>query len=124
MVSLSSSIIHSIEARTALHNLVSPCLIIFCLFCLTSVIKFIPNACLSAIVIVNLFSLFAQFGDLKKCWKTSWADFGCFVVCAVCTICFGTEAGLIGGISSSLIFLLINVLMIKPSSFILVFLIL
>lgn len=78
-------------------------------------IIYIPNASLAAIVIVNLFSLFAKLGEVVPLWRTSWADFGCFVVCAVCTITLGTEAGLIGGVVSSWVFLLIACLMNKPS---------
>ena len=52
------------ESKTPLHNFISPLLIILCLYVLTDVIKFIPNASLAAIVIVNLFSLFAQFREL------------------------------------------------------------
>lgn len=105
----------SVEARTQLHNFISPLLIIICLYVLTSVIIYIPNASLAAIVIVNLFSLFSQFSELGPLWKTSWADFWCFVVCAALTITMGTEAGLIGGVVSSWVFLLIVSLMRKPS---------
>ena len=105
----------SVEARTQLHNFISPLLIIICLYLLTSVIIYIPNASLAAIVIVNLFSLFSQFSELGPLWKTSWAEFWCFVVCAALTITMGTEAGLIGGVVSSWVFLLIASLMRKPS---------
>ena len=84
------------ESKTPLHNFVSPLLIILCLYVLTDVIKFIPNASLAAIVIVNLFSLFAQFRELGPLSRT-----------------MGTEAGLISGVASSLLFLLIAVLAAK-----------
>lgn len=90
-------------------------LIIICLYLLTGVIIYIPNASLAAIVIVNLFSLFAKLGEIVPLWHTSWADFGCFVVCTLCTITLGTEAGLIGGVVSSWVFLLIGCLVNKPS---------
>ena len=90
-------------------------LIIICLYLLTGVIIYIPNASLAAIVIVNLFSLFAKFAELAPLWRASWADFGCFVVCAACTITLGTEAGLIGGVASSWVFLLVACLLNKPS---------
>ena len=101
------------ESKTPLHNFISPLLIILCLYVLTDVIKFIPNASLAAIVIVNLFSLFAQFRELGPLSRTSWADFGAFVVCCVFTVTMGTEAGLISGVVSSLLFLLIAVLAAK-----------
>ena len=101
------------ESKTPLHNFISPLLIILCLYVLTDVIKFIPNASLAAIVIVNLLSLFAQFKELGPLSRTSWADFCSFVVCCIFTITMGTEAGLISGISSSLVFLLIAVLSAK-----------
>ena len=101
------------ESKTPLHNFISPLLIILCLYVLTDVIKFIPNASLAAIVIVNLFSLFAQFRELGPLSRTSWADFCAFVVCCIFTITMGTEAGLISGVSSSLLFLLLAVLSAK-----------
>ena len=105
----------SIEARTPLHNIINPLLIILCLFLLTDVIKLIPNASLSAIVLVNLISLFKQFSELKPLWKTSWTDFGCFIVTTVFTVTMGTEAGLISGVVSSLVFLVIALLMVRKA---------
>lgn len=105
-----------IEAKTPLHNIINPLLIILCLFLLTDVIKLIPNASLSAIVLVNLISLFKQFAELKPLWKTSWADFGCFIVTTIFTVTMGTEAGLISGVVSSLLFMLIAVMMTKRTS--------
>ena len=102
-----------VEARTPLHNFISPLLIILCLYLLTDVIIYIPNASLAAIVIVNLFSLFAQFAELKPLWRTSWADFLSFLVCLVLTITLGTEAGLIGGVVSSLLCLVICILVAR-----------
>ena len=102
-----------LEARSPLHNFISPLLIILCLFILTDVIIYIPNASLAAIVIVNLFSLFAQFAELKPLWRTSWADFLSFLVCLVLTITLGTEAGLIGGVVSSLLCLVICILVAR-----------
>ena len=81
--------------------------------CYTDVIIYIPNASLAAIVIVNLFSLFAQFAELKPLWRTSWADFLSFLVCLVLTITLGTEAGLIGGVVSSLLCLVICILVAR-----------
>ena len=104
-----SALVANCEARSLLHNFISPLLIIFCLYVLTDIIIYIPNASLAAIVIVNLFSLFAQFSELKPLWRTSWADFWAFLVCLVLTITMGTEAGLIGGVASSLLFLLVCV---------------
>lgn len=64
-------------------------------------------------MIVNLFSLFAQFAELKPLWRTSWADFLSFLVCLVLTITLGTEAGLIGGVVSSLLCLVICILVAR-----------
>ena len=105
----------SIEARTPLHNIINPLLIVLCLFLLTDVIKLIPNASLSAIVLVNLISLFKQFAELKPLWKTSWTDFGCFIVTTLFTVTMGTEAGLISGVVSSLVFLAIALLMVRKT---------
>lgn len=106
----------TVEARTSLHNFISPLLIILCLYLLTDIIIYIPNASLAAIVIVNLFSLFAQFAELKPLWRTSWADFLSFLVCLVLTITLGTEAGLIGGVASSMLCLVICMLTARKRS--------
>lgn len=55
-----SSLIDNIGSKTPINTIVSGGVILLCLFFLMDFIKFIPNACLAAIVIINLLSLFKR----------------------------------------------------------------
>ena len=43
-----------------MNTIISSSVVLFTLYFLVDFIRFIPNACLAAIVIVNLFSLFSH----------------------------------------------------------------
>lgn len=55
-----SSLINNMGAKTPLNTLITPLVIMLCLLCFMPCIRFIPNACLAAIIIVNLISLFKR----------------------------------------------------------------
>ena len=57
-----SSLINNIGARTPVNTIISSLVILFTLYFLVDFIRFIPNCCLAAIVIINLFSLFKRVG--------------------------------------------------------------
>lgn len=118
-----SSLINNIGSKTPLNTIISGGIILLCLFFLMDIIKFIPNACLGAIVIINLISLFKrvyndltthiQLGDMKTLWKSSKDDFWTFALCVLATLSFGTQGGLIVGLVVSFVCVLVSTILAK-----------
>ena len=56
-----------------MNTIISTSVVLFTLYFLVDFIRFIPNACLAAIVIVNLFSLFSHGLSLSSSLARSFA---------------------------------------------------
>ena len=106
-----------------MNTIISASVVLFTLYFLVDFIRFIPNACLAAIVIVNLFSLFkhvasflpphAQLRDLRPLWRASRGDFATFLVCVLSVVTLGTQLGLLAGILASCLALLAAALALR-----------
>ncbi|KAK8790057.1 hypothetical protein WA158_006837 [Blastocystis sp. Blastoise] len=107
-----SALLHSLHAATSFHSFISPLLIIFVLYFLTGVVKFLPNSTLAAVVEINLISLFKKLKNIVKCWKVDICDFLAFLCCGLVTITLGTTAGLSTGVSVSLVCLAIKMIVV------------
>jgi sulfate permease, SulP family len=68
---------------------------------LTPALYYLPQATLSATIIVAVLSL-VDFGILKRTWTYSKADFAAVVATLLATLGFGVETGLLVGVSVSL----------------------
>jgi sulfate permease, SulP family len=72
---------------------------------LTPALYYLPQATLSATIIVAVLSL-VDFSILKRTWAYSKADFAAVAVTLLCTLGLGVELGLVVGVSVSLAFYL------------------
>ena len=105
-VSLSrSSVAVGIGSKTPIISIYSVLICLFSTFYLMDILKFIPNAVLTTVVIVNLFGVLAKFKEIPRLWKSSPADFWASVITTVVLLIFGAEAGLFVGIAASLVLL-------------------
>jgi SulP family sulfate permease len=69
---------------------------------LTPALYFVPQATLSATIVVAVLSL-VDLSILRSTWDYSRADFSAFVVTLLVTLAVGVEAGLIAGVALSLL---------------------
>jgi SulP family sulfate permease len=69
---------------------------------LTPALYFVPQATLSATIVVAVLSL-VDLRILRSTWATSRADFSAVVVTLLVTLAAGVEAGLIAGVALSLL---------------------
>lgn len=105
-VSLSrSSVAVGIGNKTPLISVYSVVICLFSVYYLMDVLKYIPNAVLTTVVIVNLINVLKKFKEIPKLRKSSPIDFWASVITTVSLILFGAETGLFTGILSSLILL-------------------
>lgn len=111
-----SSLINNIGARTPVNTIISSLVILFTLYFLMDFIRFIPNCCLAAIVITNLFSLFKRLGDMKVLRLSSRGDFWTFFCCLIGVVGLGTQKGLLCGIAVSFIVLAVACLRTRKDS--------
>ena len=72
------------------------------------ILKYIPNAVLTTVVIVNLINVLKKFKDIPKLRKSSPTDYWSSIITTVVLILFGAEASLFTGIIASLIILLLG----------------
>ena len=68
---------------------------------LTPLLYFLPNATLSATIIVAVLSL-VDLGALKHTWHYSWADGAAMTATILLTLVEGVEAGLLAGVGLSI----------------------
>jgi SulP family sulfate permease len=72
---------------------------------LTPALYFLPQATLSATIIVAVLSL-VDFKILKQTWQYSRSDFAATALTLVATLLYGVEIGLIAGVSASIVLFL------------------
>ena len=100
-----SSVVVNLGGKTPLFSLMSPFVILFCLFFLMDWIAYLPKSVLVTIVLVNLIGVFKRFGSLPKFYRCNKPDFWSFVACTVVLVFCGAEYGLLAGVCISLILL-------------------
>lgn len=108
-----SSVVANIGGKSPLFSLMSPLVVLFCLFFLMDWIAYLPNSVLVTIVLVNLIGVFKRFSVLPKLYRCSRPDFWSFVACTVVLVFFGAEYGLLAGVCVSLILLALSLKTIK-----------
>jgi len=69
---------------------------------LTPLIDFLPKATLAATIIVAVLSL-VDLGAFKRIWQYSRSDFAAMMATVLLTLALGVEAGIIAGVSLSLV---------------------
>lgn len=72
---------------------------------LTPALYFLPQATLSATIIVAVLSL-VDFNILKQTWQYSRSDFAATALTLVATLVYGVEIGLMAGVSASIVLFL------------------
>ncbi|CAG8594659.1 12874_t:CDS:2 [Acaulospora morrowiae] len=92
--------------RTPLAGVFSGVLVLLALFVLTPAFAYIPDACLSAVVIHAVLDLISPPSYLIKLWHIQFWDFAVFVVGLVFTIFFTVEIGVYAsaGLSAAVLF--------------------
>jgi len=76
--------------------------ILFAALFLTHLLYFLPIAILAATIIVAVLSL-VNFGAMKEAWSYSKSDFVAMLVTVLCTLFIGIEAGVISGVTISIL---------------------
>lgn len=95
-------------AKTGLASLISAALIILTLLFLTDYFYYLPNAVLSAIILVAVYGLI-DFKEAKHLWKNDKQDFFLFIITAIFTLLVGIEEGILIGVILSIIMLIYRV---------------
>ena len=100
-----SSVVVNLGGKSPLFSMMSPFVILVCLFFLMDWIAYLPKSVLITIVLVNLIGVFKRFGSLPKFYRCSKPDFWSFMACTVVLVFGGAEYGLLAGVCVSLILL-------------------
>ncbi len=89
-------------AATPAAGLFSALLIVIVTLFLTTILFWLPKACLAAIIMVALYPLI-NFSVLKKSWLYSKADFAAVSITLLLTLLVGVEIGIGAGVLASIL---------------------
>ena len=109
-----SSVVASIGGKSPVFSLLSPLVVLVCLFFFMDWIAYLPNSVLVTVVIVNLIGMLKRFAQLKRFYQCCKPDFWSFVICTIVLVFFGAEYGLIAGVLTSLGLLLLTIKTLPP----------
>ena len=102
-----SAIAFSLETRSPFHNVSAAMLVLLVLLVASPLLAPMPYAALAAIVIFSLRGLFVQMRIIKLYYRAgAYADLFVWCLTLLLSLIFGIVAGLIGGISLSLVVLI------------------
>lgn len=105
-VSLSrSSLAAGIGNRTPVISFYSVLVCLLSVYFLLDILKYIANAVLTTVIIVNLMGVIRKFKEIPKLKKSSPIDYWGSIITVIALLVFGAEAGLFIGIFVSLVFL-------------------
>lgn len=101
-----SAVISGIGIQTPLHNVVSTLIIIIVLLFLTTLLKSLPSAVLSAVVICAFISIFQRLGSIPALIKKNIQEGILWIICFIFTITLDTQIGIYVGLGTSFVWLI------------------
>jgi SulP family sulfate permease len=101
-----SGLAYESGAKTPLHNPVAVLLVVLVLTCLTEYLRALPYACLTAIIVDSLHSLFLQLAEPSRLWRADRRDLGVWLATFLAALTWDVDNGLYVGVGASIALLL------------------
>lgn len=107
--SLSRTVIQEhASGRSQMASLVGSSVLIVFIYFFTTYLELLPKVTLCSIILVTLFPSFGRFKDVKKIWDVSRFECLLWMVTFLGVSLFGVSAGIIAGLLTSVLILLVR----------------